>query len=112
MYGVAEFPIIDMLENQNLTHKWYADNGNVAGIFESLRIVLEKLYEGGGAFGYNVIKCHLITKPDFNQKANTIFLGLDVDVIEGECVLVSVNASDESFNIFLKEKSVNYSTML
>ena len=31
MYGVATLPLINMLEDQNLTHKWYADDGNVAG---------------------------------------------------------------------------------
>ena len=99
-----------MLEDQNLTHKWYADDGNVAGSLESLRFVLDKLY--GSAFGYNVIKCHLITKPEFVQKANKVFSGLDVDVIEGHRVLGSVSGSDESCNDFLKEKLVKYSKML
>ena len=81
MYGVTTLPLIDMLEDQNLTHKWYTDDSNVAGSLESLRIVLDKLYEHGGAFGYNMIKCHLITKPEFVQKANKVVLGLDVDAI-------------------------------
>ena len=76
MYGVAILPLIDMLEDQNLTHKWYADDGNVAGSLESLRLVLDKLYEHDSAFGYNVIKCHLITKPEFVQKANKFFFGI------------------------------------
>ena len=76
MYGVATLPLIDMLEDQNLTLKWYADDGNVAGSLQSLRIVLDKLYEHGGAFGYNVIKCHLTTKPEFVQKAKKVFSGL------------------------------------
>ena len=100
-----------MLEDQNLTHKWYADYGYVAGTLESLQIVLDKLYEHGGAFGYNVIKCHLITKLEFVQKSNKVFSGLDVDVIEGHRVLGSFIGSDESCNE-LKEKSVNYSNML
>ena len=87
MYGVATIPLIHMLEDQNLTHKWYADDGNMAGSLESLRIMLDKLYEHGGAFGYNVTKCHLITKPEFVQKANKVFSGLDIDVIEGHRVL-------------------------
>ena len=52
------------------------------------------------------------TKPEFVQKANKVFSGLDVDVIEGHRVLGSVIGSDESCNDFLKEKSVNYSNML
>ena len=102
----------ELLEDKNLTHKWYANDGNVAGSFESLRIVLNELYEHGVAFGYNVIKCHFITKPEFVQKANKVFSGLDVDVIEVHQIFGSVIGSDESYNDFLKEKSVNYSNML
>ena len=71
---------------------------------ESQRSVLDKLYEHGGAFGYNVTICHLITKPDFVLKANKDFSGLDVDVIEGHRILGSVIDSDESCNDFLKKK--------
>ena len=76
MYGAATLPLIDMLEDQNLTYRWYADDGNVAGSLESLRVVLDMLYEHGGAIGYNVIKCHLITKPEFFQKTNKVFFGI------------------------------------
>ena len=112
MYEIATLPLINMLEDQNLTHKRYAADGNVAGSLESLRMVLDKLYEHGGAFGSNVIKRHPITKPEFVQKKNKIFSGLDVDVIEGHRVLGSGISSDKSCNDFLKEKSVNYSNML
>ena len=112
MYGVATLPLIDMLDDQNLTHKWYPDDGNVAGNPGSLQFVLDTLYEHSGAFGYNVLKCHLITKPEFVQKANKIFSGLDFDVIEGHRVLGSVISSDECCNNFLKEKSVKDSIML
>ena len=106
LYRVAVLPLIDMLEDQNMTHKWYADDGNVTGSIESVRIVLDKLYEHGGAFGYDVIKYHLITKPEFAHKANKDFSGLDVDVFEGHRVLGSVIGSDESCNDFLKEKKL------
>ena len=43
MYGVATLPLL--LEEKSLTHKWYAaDDRNVAGSFESLRIVLDEFY--------------------------------------------------------------------
>ena len=101
-----------MLEDQKLIYKRYADDGNVTGSLESLRIVLDKLYENVSAFGYNVITCHLTTKPEFVQKANKVFSGLDVDVIEGHRVLGSVIGSNENCIDFLKEKSVNYSNTL
>ena len=72
LYGVATLPLIDTLEDQNLTHKWYEDDGNVTGSLKSLRIVLYKLYEHGRVFVYNVIKCHLITKPELIQNTKRI----------------------------------------
>ena len=51
MYGIGTLSLIDRVENQNLTHKGYADDGNVAGSLESMRIVLDKLFEQGSAFG-------------------------------------------------------------
>ena len=41
MYRVATVPLVDLLEDQILTHKWHADDGNVASRIESLRIVVD-----------------------------------------------------------------------
>ena len=76
MYGVAALPLVDMLGDKKLTVKWYPNYGNAAGSIESLRIVLDKLYEYGVAIGCNVIKCHLITKPEFVHKAKNVFVGI------------------------------------
>ena len=73
MYGVATLPLIDMPEDQNLAHKWYPDDGNVAGSLESLRIVLDKVYEHGGAFGYKVIKCHLVQNLSLFRRRTKFF---------------------------------------
>ena len=105
MYGVAIIPLIAMFENQNLTKKWYADNGNVAGSLETLRIKLSKLNEHGGAFGYNVTQCHLITIPEFVPRANK-FLGLDVEDNEGHRALGSVVWFRKKLQLF-DEKKVN-----
>ena len=58
---MAIFPLIDLVDYQNLTRKWYADDGNVPGSLESLRIVLDELFERGSVFVYNVIRYHLNT---------------------------------------------------
>ena len=71
MQRVATLPLIYIPEDQNLTHKWYADENSVAGSPESLRILLGKLYEHCGTSGKNVIKCHLITKFEF--VSNNVF---------------------------------------
>ena len=52
MYSVAIFPPIDMLDDQNLTHNWYVDKSNLAGLW----FLLDKLNELRGAFVYNLIK--------------------------------------------------------
>ena len=72
MYTVATLPLIDMLDDPILIHKWYADDGNLAGSLESLRIVQGKLYEDRVAFGYNVIKYRLITQLEFVEEANRV----------------------------------------
>ena len=74
--------------------------------------MLDKINEHGHAFGYNVIKCDLNTKPGFLHKANKVYSGLDVDVIEGHCVLGSVIGSDKSCKDFKKEKLMNYHNKL
>ena len=112
MYGLATLELIDKLEDQNLTQKRYADHGNMSGSLESLQLVVDKLYGQGGAFGFNVIKCHLITKAEYVQKKKKVFSLLDVDVIEGHPLLVSVNGSDKNCNGVLKAMSMNHSNKL
>ena len=55
LYGVATLPLIAILEDHDFLHKWYADESNVAGSLELLRIVLDKLYELGGPFVYMAV---------------------------------------------------------
>ena len=62
MYGIALLPLLDLVNEEGVLQKWYADDGNVAGSIESLRNFFEKLKLHGPAFGYNITKCHLITK--------------------------------------------------
>ena len=72
--GVAILTVDDKIEDQNLIPKWYADDEKVAGDLESLGIVLYELNELGGAFGYNVIKCHPIIEQEFLlQEVNNFF---------------------------------------
>ena len=107
-YGVAILPLIDILEDQFLTHNWYADDGNVAASLQSLRTVLDNLNEPGGAFVYNVIRGHLFAKQEFLQEANISFLGLDDNDIDSHRVLGSIIGSDKNCNNFMNEKSNKY----
>ena len=41
MHGFAILAPIEMIEDQNLTYEWYADDGNAVGSPESLRIPIK-----------------------------------------------------------------------
>ena len=62
-YVVAILLLIDSLEDQNIKHKWYADDVYTDVTLMSLKIVLEKLNVHGKVFEYNITLCQLIGKP-------------------------------------------------
>ena len=64
MYGLARIPLIIFLSEDNVTHKWYADDGHPAGKLSKLRTVLDKIVSAGNFFGYHVkgSKCHSLSK--------------------------------------------------
>ena len=112
VYGVATLPLIGMLEDQNLSHKGHADHGRVAGSLESLRFALDNFDENGGALRSNVIKFHLIIKPELIQKAHKVFrdqMLMLVNVIE---FWVQLMVLTKTATILRRKKSVNYSNML
>ena len=78
--------------------------------------MLSKLYhdlkEIGPHFGYKVIKCHLITKPDFEQSARDLFANEDMEVINGHRVLGPVIGTEERCQEFFDGKSNTYSKLL
>ena len=98
--------------SDNVTQKWYADNGNAAGSIPLLSKLYHDLKEIGPLFGYKVIKCHLIKKPDFEQRARDLFANEDVAVINGHRVLGSVIGTEERCQEFFDEKSNTYSKLL
>ena len=112
MYGIAILPLIKRVMSDNVTQKWYADNGNAAGSIPLLSKLYHDLKEIGPHFGYKVIKCHLITKPDFEQRARDLFANEDVEVINGHRVLGSVIGTEERCQEFFDEKSNTYSKLL
>ena len=112
MYGIAILPLIKRVMSDNVTQKWYADDGNAAGSIPLLSKLYHDLKEIGPHFGYKVIKCHLITKPDFEQRARDLFANEDVEVIKGHRVLGSVIGTEERCQEFFDEKSNTYSKLL
>ena len=105
MYGIAILPLIKRVMSNNVTHKWFADDGNAAGSISSLLKLYHDLKEIGPHFGYKVIKCHLIVKSDFEQRAQDLFANQDVEILKGHRVLGSVIGNEESCQQFFEEKS-------
>ena len=64
IYGLAIIPLIKLLSVDDVTRKWYADDGNAVGNLSNLRTVLDKIVSLGTFFGYNVkaSKCQLIVR--------------------------------------------------
>ena len=62
MCGIAILQLLDLIQKANITHKWYADHGNVTGSLKDLKTVHEQLKKHGLAFGYTMTKCNIIAK--------------------------------------------------
>ena len=74
-HGLAIIPLITLLSIDNVTQKWYADEGNAVGNLSNLRTVLDKIVSLGKFFGYHVeaSKCQLIVKDEKLGEAEKIF---------------------------------------
>ena len=42
IYGLAIIPLKKLLSDDNVTQKWYADDGNAVGKLSTLRTILDK----------------------------------------------------------------------
>ena len=112
MSGLALLPLMDILEDAHVTQKWYADDGNAVGKLEALRTLHDKLEEHGHAFGYNITKCHLITKSEYIDEAKELFKNKDVELVDGHRVLGSVIGSPLAEKTYKSKKSIEYSNVL
>ena len=73
MYGIAILPFIDLIQEINITQKWYADDGNVTGSLKDLKAVHQQLKKHGPAFGYTLMKCNIIAKTENMKQAQSLF---------------------------------------
>ena len=91
-YGIGIIPLIELLQQPNVTQKWYADDGSAAGDLNSLRAKLDNLDVHGKAFGYNVkpSKCQLIVKENCRQSAIKVFKS---QILQWYTVLESLDRS-------------------
>ena len=92
MYGLAIIPLIKFLLVDDITQKWYADDGNAVGNLSNLRTVLDKIVSLGKLFGYHVkaSKCQLIVKDEKLGEAQKILANTGITIKAGARVLGSV----------------------
>ena len=111
MYGLAIIPLIKFLSVDDVTQKWYADDGNAVGKLSNLRTVLDKIVSLGKFFGYHVkaSKCQLIVKDENLGEAQKIFANTAITIKAGARVLGSVIGTESecksSSNFNRKSKS-------
>ena len=104
MYGLAIIPLIKLLSVDDVTQKWYADDGNAVGILRNLRTVLVKIVSLGKFFGYHVkaSKCQLIVKDEKLGEAQKIFANTGITIKAGARVLGSVIGTESECRTFLE----------
>ena len=104
MYGLAIIPLIKLLSVDNVTQKWYADDGNEVGNLSNLRTVLDKIVSLGKFFGCHVkaSKCQLIAKNEKLGEAEKIFENTGITIKAGTRVLGSVIGRESECKKFLE----------
>ena len=103
LYGLAIIPLIKLLSVDDVTEKWYADDGNAVGKISNRRTVLDKVVSLGKFFGYHVkaSKCQLIVKDEKLGEAQKIFANTGINIKAGARVLGSVIGTEFESKKFL-----------
>ena len=103
MYGLAIIPLIKLLSVDDVTQKWYADDGNAVAKLSNLRNSSIKL-SLGKFFGYLVkaSKCQLIVKDEKHGEAQKIFANTGITIKAGARVLGSVIGTESECKKFLE----------
>ena len=89
---MAIIPLIKLFSVDDVTQKWYADDGNAVGKLSNLRTALYEIVSLGKFFGYHVkaSKCQLIVKDEKHSEAQKIFANTGISIKAGARVLGSV----------------------
>ena len=84
MYAVAITPLINMIQNNDTTQVWYADDATAGGSLLGLRRWWDTLLDKGPSFGYfpNPKKTCLVVKEGAIDAASEIFRGTGVSLVK------------------------------
>ena len=109
MYGPTIIPLIKLLSVDDVTQKWYTDDGKAVGKLGNLRTVLDKIVSLGKFFSYHVkaSKCQLIVKDEKLGEAQKIFADTGITIKAGARVLGSVKGTEsEKFLEFQQNEQI------
>jgi len=85
-YAIGNLPLVKLLKNPNKwIQAWYADDGACLASFDNIKEWINILAKEGPRFGYynQISKNILIVAPEFVQKAQTDFGGLELKIVTG-----------------------------
>ena len=113
MYGIGINPRIELLQKQNITQKWYADDGGAAGDLRSLRAIPDKLDVHGKAFEYNVkpFKCQLIAKENCRESAIKVFKVTNITMVDAFRFLGSVIGTPSACDKYIESEIEKAATL-
>uniref|UniRef100_A0A8D8WJ63 Reverse transcriptase domain-containing protein n=1 Tax=Cacopsylla melanoneura TaxID=428564 RepID=A0A8D8WJ63_9HEMI len=105
-YGVGIMPLIDKLMSTEWVQNWYADDSACIGKLRMIRKWFDLLRSKGPNFGYypEPNKSYLVVKPEYQEEAETVFEGLNVNVVTGTRFLGGVIGNEDQRKDYVKEK--------
>ena len=100
-------PIL-LLSVDDVTQKWYADDGNAVGKLSNLRTVLEKNISLGKFSGYHVkaSKCQLIVKDETLGEAQKIFANTGITMKAGTGSVIGTESECKKFLEFQQNEQI------
>ena len=108
LYAVSLQPLITHLNlSSSAGQCWFADDASASGTLKELKIWWDELVTDGPQLGYvpNAKKCWLITKPEKEELAKTMFDGTAINIsTEGYQHLGAVLGSRKHLEDYIEEK--------
>ena len=103
MYGLATLLLIKLVNDNSLTHNWYADDGKAVRNLKRLQRILDNFIKHGKYFRYHVkgLKCQLIVKDEKYNEAMKVFKNTEIEMKKGARVLGSAIRPETECKTFL-----------
>lgn len=110
LYGISTLPLIDVLQDPQLTQCWYADDSSAQGHFDDLKRWWDKLNTHGPHYGYfpQGPKSYLVVHPADVSSAKQRFEGTGITIVTGQRFLGGYIGLDEGKEEFLGRRMTKW----